>query len=81
MFGHSGTVNTCGFSAKGDFFGTGGVDGDLLIWKSSFADSYGESIVQKGLCESGHRTDARTQAPIEECMKKRTKICSNTHFP
>ena len=60
MFGHSGEIKTCSFSSKGDYFATGGVDGCLLIWKSAFSELKGESILQKGLCESGHRTDQRT---------------------
>ncbi len=74
MFGHNGAVNAVSFSPQGDFFATGGGDCQLLIWKSSFAKPRGETIKERGLCESGHRTDPRTHAKIEECMKKTTKI-------
>lgn len=74
MYGHSGVINASAFSSKGDFFATGGVDGTLLLWKSGFTQEKGESILQKGLCETGHRVDARTQPTVQECMKKRSRV-------
>ena len=65
MFGHSGEIKTSAFSNKGDFFATGGADGTLLIWKSGFSQDKGETIMQKGLCESGHRVDSRTNPTVE----------------
>lgn len=62
MFGHCGEINTCNFSQKGDFFGTGGSDCNLLVWRSGFEKAKGEDISSKGLCESGHRVDKRTVA-------------------
>lgn len=41
MYGHTGDIKTASFSAKGDFFGTGGADGTLLIWKSGFGEEKG----------------------------------------
>ena len=67
-------INTSAFSTKGDFFASGGVDGTLLIWKSGFSQQKGEVILQKGLCESGHRVDERTQPKVQECMKKRSRV-------
>ena len=64
MFGHSGEIKTSAFSNQGDFFATGGVDGALLIWKNGFSDEKGESILQKGLCETGHRVDERTKPTV-----------------
>ena len=74
MFGHSGEIKTTAFSTEGDFFATGGVDGSLLIWKSGFTKSTGESIMQKGLCETGHRVDSRTMPTVQECMKKVSRV-------
>ena len=53
------------FSKKGDFFATGGSDCNLLIWKSVFSVEKGETIKDKGLCQSGHRIDARTNGSID----------------
>lgn len=72
MYGHNGEIKACSFSKKGDFFATGGTDSNLLIWKSAFSPEKGESIKDKGLCQSGHRTDPRTNAILfDECMKKK----------
>ncbi len=65
MYGHSGEIKTSAFSSKGDFFATGGADGTLLIWKSGFVEANKETILQKGLCETGHRVDPRTNPTIE----------------
>jgi WD40 repeat protein len=74
MFGHNGVINSCVFSKKGDFFATGGVDSNLMIWRSSFSEEKGESIKDKGLCQSGHRVDQRTVSQVEECMKKKSRV-------
>lgn len=65
MYGHNGAINACVFSKKGDFFATGGMDTNLLLWKSAFSQEKGESIKDKGLCQSGHRVDQRTVPKIE----------------
>lgn len=64
MYGHNGEIKACAFSNKGDFFATGGSDCNLLIWKSAFSEDKGESIKDKGLCQSGHRNDLRTIAGL-----------------
>jgi WD40 repeat protein len=64
MYGHSGEIKTSAISAKGDFFATGGADGSLLIWKSGFSNGKGETILQQGLCETGHRVDPRTNPTV-----------------
>lgn len=74
MYGHNGSINTCAFSKKGDFFATGGADCNLLIWKSSFSEQKGECIKDKGLCQTGHRTDQRTVPAMEQCMKKKSRV-------
>lgn len=74
MYGHTGEIKTSAFSSQGDFFATGGADGALLVWKSGFSQEKGESILQKGLCETGHRVDPRTNPTVEECMKKRSRV-------
>ena len=74
MYGHNGDIRACAFSNKGDFFATGGVDTNLLVWKSAFGEGKGETVQNKGLCQSGHRTDGRTVAEVEESMRKRTRI-------
>lgn len=74
MYGHNGEIKACAFSKKGDFFATGGSDCNLLIWKSAFSPEKGESIKDKGLCQSGHRSDQRTNAIFEEGWKKKTGL-------
>lgn len=37
MYGHNGSINSCKFSQKGDFFATGGTDCSVLIWESAFS--------------------------------------------
>lgn len=80
LFNHSGEVNTCSFSQKGDYFATGGSDCNLLVWQSGFEKPKGEDLSSKGLCESGHRIDKRTVAEIPEHMKKTTKILGSTRI-
>lgn len=65
MYGHNGAISTCNFSKKGDFFATGGADSNLLLWRSAFAEDKGETIKDKGLCQTGHRVDQRTVPRIE----------------
>ena len=79
MYGHNGNSRSCAFSKLGDFFATGGADGNLLVWKSAFGAGKGESVRDKGLCQSGHRTDLRTVPVIQECMRKQTRVTA-TNF-
>lgn len=39
LYSHTGAVNTVDFSFAGDYFATGGVDKNLLFWKSNFYQS------------------------------------------
>jgi centriolar protein POC1 len=34
--GHEGPIKSVRFSPKGDFFASGGSDGQLLLWKTNF---------------------------------------------
>ena len=72
MYGHNGDIRACSFSQKGDFFATGGVDTNLLIWNSAFGEKKGETVRERGLVQSGHM--GRTLAGGEEQMRKRTRV-------
>jgi WD domain, G-beta repeat len=39
LYSHTGAVNSVDFSFAGDYFATGGVDKNLLFWKSNFYQS------------------------------------------
>ena len=74
MYGHNGDIRACSFSHKGDFFATGGVDANLLIWNSAFGERKGETVKERGPVQSGHRGEGRTLAGGEEQMRKRTRV-------
>ena len=49
LYGHEGATTAVGFSPCGDYFGSGGDDSIVMVWKSNLSETESESIEEGGL--------------------------------